>query len=528
MFKKMLCRIAAGMLLASCSTERMSEVDYIPVKTGDKWGYVSRDGKYLINPQFDVADVFIGNLAAVKLGEKYGYIDRNGRLLNGSLFKNVTTFSEGKAWVVKDGGVPTLIDTDGNILLEMKNVNIVHSFFEGLACVGTSNEESGEIRYGYINEKGEWVINPQFNFAERFSEGMAAVGFPSQDGESILKGYINKKGKVVIPCQFTAAEDFTSNGTAIVALREKDGYKFTYGLIDKNGKYLINPQFGYLDADGDLYRCRFADADKYGWCDENGKIVINPQFEFATGFFNSELAPISLDSKMFGYADKTGKITINPQFDFCLPFVDGMAFVFSNKKVGFIEEEGKYTVNPQFDDVNVRIISAYHYGTAGDDFVESDFFDTEAIAAKVAEMTKEGGMYGYSPDMTLGRIMERCGKDSTFISTSPDTDISLVDDMEWTRYASLEMFMRGDFYTEVSDGWWDYIKKLDTSKKPSALICRISLTDEKAKHGSQLFESIKKALGAKNEGKDKASAKRNGTNIRIEREDGTIKMTLTR
>ncbi len=528
MFKNTLCRIAAGLLLVSCNTEKMVDIDYIPVKTGDRWGYVSRDGKYLINPQFDMADVFVGDLGAVKQGEKYGFADRSGQLLNGMLFKDVTPFSEGTAWVVKENCAPTLIDTDGNIVLEMKTADVVHSFSEDLACVGVKNPDSGEMHYGYIDTKGNWAVSPQFDVASDFHEGLAAVGYDSQDGNGYQFGYINTKGKIVIPCQFASADPFAENGTAVVGIRENNSkYGLLFGLIDRKGSYIINPQFSFLDNDGDLYRFRFADADKYGWCDSKGKVVINPQFDSAYGFYGNDLAPISLDSKMFGYADNTGKIVINPQFDTASPFADGMAIVFSNNKAGFIDKEGKYIVNPQFDDVNHRILGAYH-GQLTSQWVTSDLFDTDAIATKLEAMMKDGGIGGYSPDMPLGRIIERCGLDSTSISTSADTDIPLFDDMEWTQYASLAVSMRGDFYTEVSDGWWGYVMKPDMTKKPDALTCRITLTDEKADHGRQLFESVKKTLGAKGDGAGKATARRNGTAITIEQEEGTVTVTLTK
>ena len=527
MLRKTLCRIAAGLLLVSCNTEKMVEIEYIPVKTGDRWGYVSRDGKYLINPQFDLADVFVGDLAKVKMEEKYGFTDRSGRLLNSLLFKDVTPFREGTAWVVKENGAPTLIDTDGNIIFEMKTADVTHTFSEGLACVGVKNEESGKISYGYIDTKGNWVITPQFDMASDFHEGMADVGYYEKDGDGGRYGYIDTKGKIVIPCQFDRAFRFTKNGTAIVGMRRKDEYKIIYGLIDRKGSYVINPQFSILDEDGDIYRFSFADASKCGWCDSKGKILINPQFDYAGEFFDSDLSPVTLDLKRYGYADKTGKIVINPQFDHAWPFADGMAIVTSSDKVGFIDGEGKYTVNPQFDDVNIRIIYAYH-GIPETSWVNSDWFDTDGMAEKLAGMMKDGGISGYSPDMTIGRIMEQCGMDSTYISTSADTEITVFDDMEWTQYAALAVTMRGNFYTEVSDGWWGYVQQLDPSKKPDALTCRITLDESKADHGQQLFESIKKVLGAKGDGEGKATAKRGGTTVTIEQEEGTVKITLSK
>jgi hypothetical protein len=50
-----------------------------PVIVGDKWGYIDKTGKIVINPQFDYANQFSDGLAAVYIGDKYGYIDRTGK-----------------------------------------------------------------------------------------------------------------------------------------------------------------------------------------------------------------------------------------------------------------------------------------------------------------------------------------------------------------------------------------------------------------------------------------------------------------
>ena len=46
--------------------------------------------------------------------------------------------------------------------------------------------EKDDDKYGYINKKGDYVINPQFDAADSFSEGLAAV----EDDDEY--GYINK------------------------------------------------------------------------------------------------------------------------------------------------------------------------------------------------------------------------------------------------------------------------------------------------------------------------------------------------
>ena len=50
-----------------------------PVKIGNKWGYIDKEGKYVINPQFDDAGYFFEGLARVRIGDKWGYIDKEGK-----------------------------------------------------------------------------------------------------------------------------------------------------------------------------------------------------------------------------------------------------------------------------------------------------------------------------------------------------------------------------------------------------------------------------------------------------------------
>lgn len=59
----------------------------------------------------------------------------------------------------------------------------VTSYSEGLAAVQAS---SG--KWGFVNEKQQWVIQPQFEDAKSFQTGRAAV---KQNGKW---GFINKRG----------------------------------------------------------------------------------------------------------------------------------------------------------------------------------------------------------------------------------------------------------------------------------------------------------------------------------------------
>jgi hypothetical protein len=49
------------------------------VKLGGRWGFVDKDGKFVINPQFDDAMPFSNGLARVKISRKLGYVDQSGK-----------------------------------------------------------------------------------------------------------------------------------------------------------------------------------------------------------------------------------------------------------------------------------------------------------------------------------------------------------------------------------------------------------------------------------------------------------------
>jgi len=205
-------------------------------------------------------------------------------------------------------------------------------FSEGLAVACIEYDKCG-----YIDQTGKFAINPQFQEAARFSEGLAAVVVEDRIG------YIDKTGKLAINPQFS------NSGLNLCAFSEslarvKVGEKI--GFIDKAGKIVINPQFEGASPFFDGLAAAEI-GNKYGFVDKDGKIVINPQFEDAQPFING-LAAVQV-GKQYGYVDKEGKIAINPQFDFAFPFSDeGLALVVLNRKIGFVNKTGKYEINLQF------------------------------------------------------------------------------------------------------------------------------------------------------------------------------------
>ena len=80
----------------------------------DKWGWIDKTGKTIIDFQFDEACPFFTNdMASVKTGKKWGYINRKGAIAINPQFNWVITFDAANAIVANDNGKVGLIDKEG-------------------------------------------------------------------------------------------------------------------------------------------------------------------------------------------------------------------------------------------------------------------------------------------------------------------------------------------------------------------------------------------------------------------------------
>lgn len=84
-------------------------------------------------------------------------------------------------------------------------------FSEGLAAIKVGT------KWGFMNRKGEYPIQPQFDEVGLFSEGLAAVKVGAK------WGFVDGKGKWVIPASFDGAGYF-SEGLAAAKIGERWGF----------------------------------------------------------------------------------------------------------------------------------------------------------------------------------------------------------------------------------------------------------------------------------------------------------------
>lgn len=425
-----------SIFIVSCgdSGSKIKEVKLMPIQAGNEYQYIDRKGNIVINPQFSEATVFKDGLALVKTSgndPKFGYINEDGKFEIMANYINATVFSEGISWVVNENSAPSAIDTKGEIKFTMHNAEKVKNFSNGLAAFMEIN--NGEERWGFLNKKGEVVINAQFADVGEFRENKCPV-----ENADWKWGFVDKDGKLIINHQFDMALPFIGN-TAIVKVGGKAG------VIDKEGKYIVNPQYSDIVNDGNLFLIK--QDGKFGWIDRKGKILINPQFNDALPFNGSELAPVKSGSK-FGYINKEGKIIISPQFDLAFSFNGNMAMVVSSYKLGFVDKEGKYLINPQFEGASEDFAKYLLLGKTSFDSVETDFFNIEALISRIDISSPEG----FKSTSKLSDVMTKFNLSESDFSKYSDQH-EIISSEKISEDASMDFYIVAEPWTQK--GYYD-------------------------------------------------------------------------
>jgi len=276
-----------------------------PLFVDGKWGYVDKQCKMVLKPQYAGASRFSEGLAAVQMQKagRVGFIDETGKVVIPPAFDLVDPYSEGLSAVMvnRKWGY---IDRTGHIAIP-PTFDAALGFTNGAAVVGQMFNNG--MAYFYINRNGEPLLDPAMKYAlaQPFGEEMAPV---RQIGSNIR--FIDKHGKTVIPPTYLGSERF-HDGLAPVWIHVNEGMR--WGYIGHDGKLAITAHFAAANPffDG-LAAVQVLGSGKWGYVNTKGSQVIPPKFDAAGPFFNG-MAQVTVDDTKVGYIDTNGKYVCEPK-----------------------------------------------------------------------------------------------------------------------------------------------------------------------------------------------------------------------
>ena len=202
----------------------------------EKVAFYNINGELEIITDYPYGDSFHEGLAKIWTGDSTRYINKRGEtIIKLSRFGH-GNFSEGLA-SARISGKNVYIDTTGSVVLEVNEpVSVIFDFSEGLAEVVTP---FGNQKRGFINKKGEFVVNLTPHVLNQFQGGYAAY---LDDNKW---GFYNKKGEIALSPQFDNIDHF-EDGLCWV---EKDHLR---GYINEKGRFVW--------VEDDLYMYRKVDT----------------------------------------------------------------------------------------------------------------------------------------------------------------------------------------------------------------------------------------------------------------------------
>jgi hypothetical protein len=194
------------------------------------------------------------------------------------------------------------------------------------------DQETGEAmnNSGFLNTKGELVIDKIFYDADIFSEGLCAVKIYDND-KGYIWGYINTDAEMIIGYQYTAATPF-SQGRAAVEVDH------LYKYIDTEGNSITENIYTYAyEFSCDRARVGVKSGGGYTWkyIDLDGEIVTEGYSSARD--FEENAAAVEKNGK-WGLIDPEGNLLIPCKYGQVGDMSEGIVWLKNGSKYVFAKQ----------------------------------------------------------------------------------------------------------------------------------------------------------------------------------------------
>ncbi|MCM3172232.1 WG repeat-containing protein [Paenibacillus sp. MER 99-2] len=272
-----------------------------------KAGVINLNGQFVVQPLYDSINSYVEGRAIVIDAQGFKMIDEQGHVLTRRAYPFIADLSDGRALFYDTdsstgGGTSKYgyLDQSGQEAIKAQ-FQSAYDFQQGKAVVQIKENE-----YALIDLNGNRLATYPYPYVGPLGDGMLAF----QKETAGKYGYIDERGNIIIQPQFSTALPF-HNGLAIV--NTSADYKSTYGVINRQGQFVIQPTYNDIRELGEQ---RFAlgqaiDPEQpyigsfYAIADESGKLLSSFTYR-DVGQFKQGLLSAS-DGKRTYLLDRSGQ-----------------------------------------------------------------------------------------------------------------------------------------------------------------------------------------------------------------------------
>lgn len=284
-------------------------------RKGKYYGLINEQGIFVIEPRYESINEFSEGRAVVIDNSGFKVIDEKGKEITNKAYDFINSYKNSRALFSSSDGkgkyLYGYLDLNGGEIISSKYQEATDFSKDGKATVKVKDKE-----FNLINTNGQILNKYNYPFVGAFSEGT----MPFQKEAEGKFGFIDEKGNEIISPQYSSAGPF-EEGRAVVNTFQ--GVMNNYGLIDNKGNYIIKPEYNYIFLLGEgRYAIGKAIDDKkpylgskYAIADANGNILTDFIY-YEVNSFEKGLASV-YDEKNTYFIDRSGKKVAN------LPIVQG-------------------------------------------------------------------------------------------------------------------------------------------------------------------------------------------------------------
>ncbi|WP_312647325.1 WG repeat-containing protein [Aminipila sp.] len=191
--------------------------------SGSLTGLIDISGNILLEPKYELIfreseDKLCAEYLNDKGQEEYLFLDNSFNPVSGKIYESLSGFYQGSA-IAKYNGEWFIINEEEEVITKLQGCIKVHGFSEGIAVA----ECYSELKY--INTTGKTIFTlPYKGYNQTLDENKASfsegkIVFPAQNGKL---GYMDSKGNVVVEPIFNRA-GMVKNGQSEVKIGNKRG-----------------------------------------------------------------------------------------------------------------------------------------------------------------------------------------------------------------------------------------------------------------------------------------------------------------